>query len=162
MVTPASLYRRMPATRRRTRRFLVIAALVGFPLQQVGYLLLVANGLLPAIVWGTVSIVLFSATIVGVVAIYGFGQGRMDRRERLDERQRQMVDRALITSYTVLTTVIVAVAGILAVYLSFVGPLQLDMLGLTPWVIAIGLYVPFLPFAALAWIEPDAPADDEA
>jgi hypothetical protein len=162
MVTPASLYRRMPATRRRTRRFLVIAALVGFPLQQIGYLLLVANGLLPTIVWGPVSIVLFSATIVGVVAIYGFGQGRMDRRERLDERQRQMVDRALITSYTVLTTVIVAVAGMLAVYLSFVGPLQLDMLGLTPWVIAIGLYVPFLPFAALAWIEPDAPADDEA
>ena len=31
-----------------------------------------------------------------------------------------------------------------------------------PWLIAIGLYVPFLPFAALAWIEPDAPADDEA
>ena len=28
-------------------------------------------------------------------------------------------------------------------------------------VIAIGLYVPALPFAALAWIEADAPADDD-
>ena len=25
---------------------------------------------------------------------------------------------------------------------------------LTPWIIAVALYVPFLPFAALAWIEP--------
>ncbi len=36
------------------------------------------------------------------------------------------------------------------------------MSAVTPWFVAIGLYVPFLPFAALAWIEPDAPADDEA
>ena len=33
---------------------------------------------------------------------------------------------------------------------------------LAPWLIAIGLYVPMLPFAAMAWIEPDAPVDDEA
>jgi hypothetical protein len=32
---------------------------------------------------------------------------------------------------------------------------------LVPWLLAIGLYEPFLPFAALAWIEPDLPADDE-
>ncbi len=36
------------------------------------------------------------------------------------------------------------------------------MTTLTPWIIAVALYVPFLPFAALAWIEADAPADDDA
>ena len=49
---------------------------------------------------------------------------------------------------------------ILALYLRFVGPITLDMAILTPWLIAIGLYVPFVPFAALAWIEPDAPVDE--
>ena len=76
--------------------------------------------------------------------------------------QRLMVDQALIRAYAALTTVIVAIAGILALYLSFVGPITLDKSIVTPWLIAIGLYVPFVPFAALAWIEPDAPVDDEA
>jgi len=31
-----------------------------------------------------------------------------------------------------------------------------------PFLIAIGIYEPLLPFAALAWIEPDVPGDDEA
>jgi hypothetical protein len=72
-----------------------------------------------------------------------------------------MVDRALVLSYAVLTTVIVLVAGIVALYLSFVGSIELEMSAITPWFVAIGLYVPFLPFAALAWIEPDAPADED-
>ena len=72
-----------------------------------------------------------------------------------------MVDKALVVSYGALTTVIVVVAGLVALYLSFVGPIELEMTVLTPWFIAIGLYVPFLPFAALAWIEPDVPGDDD-
>ena len=36
------------------------------------------------------------------------------------------------------------------------------MTDLTPVIIGIALYLPLLPFAALAWIEPDAPADDDA
>ena len=73
-----------------------------------------------------------------------------------------MVDRALVTGYGVLTTAIVVILGVVALYLSFVGPITLDMTTLTPWIIAVALYVPFLPFAALAWIEADAPADDDA
>jgi hypothetical protein len=61
-----------------------------------------------------------------------------------------------------LTTAIVVLLGIVGLYLSFVGPITLDMTTFTPWVIAVALYVPFLPFAALAWIEPDPPADDDA
>lgn len=162
MVTPATLYRRLPDLGRRDRHLAIVAAFAGYPLQIAGYSLLVAPGLIPGLVWGPVSVVLFSATLVGLVAIYGYGQGRLDRRGLLDERQRAMVDRAMIVSYGALTTVIVIAGGLLATYLSFVGPLEIEMTALTPWFIAIGLYVPFLPFAALAWIEPDVPADDAA
>ena len=158
MVTPATLYRRMPAARQRSRRILVVAAFAGFPLQIIGSRY--ATGEVLSAFWAPISIALFSATIVGVVGLYGYGQGRTDRRDRLDERQRSMLDRAMVLSYAVLTIVIVAIAGVLATYLSLVGPIQLEMGSLAPWFIAIGVYVPLLPFAALAWIEPDAPADE--
>jgi len=147
--------------RRSTRRTLVVAAFLGYPLQQAGYWTLTANGILPTPVWGVLSVVLFGASLAGVVAIYGYGRGILGRRADLDERQRRVADRAMIVSYGALTTVIVLVAGAVAIYLSFVGPLTLDMTVMTSWFIAIGLYVPFLPFAALAWIEPDSPDDDD-
>ena len=159
MVTPSTLYRRMPEARQRTRRILVVAAFTGFPLQIIGSRF--ATGEVLSAIWGPVTIALFSATIVGAIALYGYGQGRMDRRERLDERQRSVLDQALVVSYGVLTMVIVIIAGVLAIYLSLVGPIQLEMGALTPWLIAIGVYVPLLPFAALAWIEPDPPSDDD-
>ena len=162
MVTPATMYRRMPATRQRSRKILVLAAFAGYPLQIAGYSALVASGGMPMVLWGPLTVALFSATLIGVIGIYGYGQGRMGRRDRLDERERTMADRAMILSYAVLTTFIVAVAGIVAIHLSFIGPITLEMSGMTPWFVAIGLYVPFLPFAALAWIEPDVPDDDEA
>jgi hypothetical protein len=161
MATPAALYRRLPALDQRPRRIAVVAAFTGFPLQLVGYTLLVQPGHLGMLVWAPLSIVLFSATVVGLVAVCGYAQGRFDRRASFDERQRAMVDRAFIVSYGVLTTVIVAIAGIIAVYASFVGPVVLEMTTFSPWLIAIGVYVPFLPLAALAWLEPDAPADDD-
>ena len=158
MDTPSSLYRRMPEARQRSRRILVVAAFTGFPLQIVGWRF--ATGEVLSAIWAPISIALFSATIVGAFALYGYGQGRMGRRDLLDERQRSMVDRALVVSYGVLTIVIVVIAGLLATYLSLVGPIQLEMAALTPWFIAIGVYVPLLPFAALAWIEPDVPGDE--
>ena len=163
MVTPAALYQRLPALRQRDRRLAVVAAFAGFPLLNLSYATLVTTGVIPGMVWAPIAVALFVITIVGLVAIYGWGQGRItERRDQLDERQRAMVDRALVTGYGVLTTAIVVVLGVLALYLSFVGPITLDMTGLTPWIIAVALYVPFLPFAALAWIEADAPADDDA
>jgi hypothetical protein len=162
MATPASLFRRLPGLDQRSRRIAVIASFFGYPVQIVGYSLIAAAGGVPGVAWGLTSIALFALTIVGTIAIYGYGQGRIDARKQLDERQRSMVDRAMILSYGVLTTVIVALGGLLAIYLSFVGPLEIEMSALTPWFIAIGLYVPFLPFAALAWIESDPPADDAA
>ncbi len=159
MVTPSTLYRRMPEASQRSRRLLVVAAFIGFPLQIIGSRF--ATGEVLSVIWAPITIGLFAATIIGAIALYGYGQGRMDRRDRLDERQRSILDQALVVSYGVLTTVIVIIAGVLAIYLSLVGPIQLEMGSLTPWLIAIGVYVPLLPFAALAWIEPDAPSDDD-
>lgn len=163
MVTPATLVHRLPSLRQRQRRLAVVAAFAGFPLLNLGYATLVAPGVIPGAIWAPIAFVLFALTIVGLVAIYGWGQGRItDRRDQLDERQQVMVDRALITGYGALTTAIVLLLGVVGLYLSFVGPITLDMTSFTPWVIAVALYVPFLPFAALAWIEADAPADDDA
>ena len=162
MVKPATLYGRLPALRQRDRRLAVVAAFAGFPLLNAGYTALVAPGLIPGTIWAPIAVALFAMTIVGLVAIYGWGQGRItEPRDGLDERQRAMVDRALVTGYGVLTTAIVVILAVVALYLSFIGPITIDMTGLTPWIIAVALYVPFLPFAALAWIEADVPADDD-
>ena len=154
------LYRRAPMLGRRDRRLAVAAAFLGYPLLLVGYDLLVEPGRLSTVIWAPIAIVLFLLTLVGAVTIYGYGQGRMDRRARLDERQRQMVDHALVVSYGVLATAITLALGALAVTASF-GTVELHMDSLAPWLIAAGLYLPMLPFAAMAWTEPDAPSDDE-
>ncbi len=163
MVTPAALYHRIPSLQRRDRRLAVVAAFAGFPLLNLGYATLVAPGVIPGSIWAPIAVALFAMTLVGLVAIYGWGQGRItERRDQLDERQRAMVDRALVTGYGALTTAIVVILGVVALYLSFIGSITIDMTSFTPWIIAVALYVPFLPFAALAWIEADAPADDDA
>jgi hypothetical protein len=161
MATPATLYRRLPGLSRRARRIAVIAAFGGYPLVQLGYAFLRAPERIPQVVWAPTAVVLFSATLVGMVMVYGYGQHRMGRDRELDERQRAMVDRALVVSYGVLTAVIAFALGALAVKLTFDGPITFGMGELVPWLIAIGIYEPLLPFAALAWIEPDAPVDDE-
>ena len=94
MVTPCSRsIAALPSLTRRDRRIAVAAAFLGFPLLIVGYDLLVAPGRLSTVRLGPIAIVLFSLTLVGVVAVYGYGQGRMDRRDRLDERQRRWSTR---------------------------------------------------------------------
>ena len=40
-------------------------------------------------------------------------------------------------------------------------PLVLDFPALLPFIVVFALYVPFLPFAVLAWIEGDLLADDD-
>jgi hypothetical protein len=111
-------------------------------------------------IWGPIAIVLFASTIVGVVVLYGWGQGRIGDRRVLDERQRAMNDRALVLSYGVATTVFALVLGWLALTASLQGPIVIDMAALSPIIVGFALYLPVLPFAVLAWIEPDVPADD--
>ena len=163
MATPLSIYRRLPTLRQRSRRLLVVGAFAGYPLLQLGYYLLVAPGRLPQAVWAPIAIVLFTISLIGVFAIYGYGQGRIgeSRGQVLDERQRALRDRALVASYGIATTVIgLGVAGVALIALQ--GPITIGFSEMVPVVIGLGLYLPFLPFASLAWIEPDASADDEA
>lgn len=160
MVSPwLSLYRRSPALPRRTRRLAVAAAFLGYPLVILGYDLLVESGRLSSVVWAPIAIVLFSATLVGAVAVYGYGQGRLDRRAGLDERQRSTVDHALIVSYGVLATAVTLALGVLAVAASLT-TIVVHMESLAPWLVAAGLYLPMLPFASMAWVEQDPPADE--
>lgn len=163
MATPLSLYRRLPTLGRRARRLLVVGAFAGYPLVQLGYSLLVAPGRLAQPIWAPIAIALFSITLIGVVAIYGYGQGRIGetRGQALDERQRALRNQALVTSYGIATTVIGLGVSAVAL-LALQGPLTIGFGDLVPVVIGLGLYLPFVPFASLAWIEPDAPADDEA
>jgi hypothetical protein len=162
MASPVlSLFRQIPSSRRRTRRLAVIAAFSGLPLQTLGYVTLVAPGRLSTTIWGPVTVVLFGATLIGAIATYAFGQGRMGDRSRPDERQRAMNDRAMVVSYGVLTTIVTIGLAVVWMAATFVGPItiQMDATALSI-LVAIGLYLPLLPFASLAWIEPDAPADE--
>jgi hypothetical protein len=63
-------------------------------------------------------------------------------------------------SYIALSTVVAAAAGIAAAWATFVGPIRLEFGDIAGWLIALAVFVPLLPSAALAWIEPDEPTDD--
>ncbi len=158
MVNPIYVaYHHLPDAPRRTRRTLALLAFIGIPLQYLGYVTLVANGLLSPALWAPISVALFAMTLIGYVGVVGFARGRAEMSADLDERQSQVRDRALALAYGVVTTAVVAVLAAVALYTSFVGPLTVDMTSLTPILIAIGLYLPILPSAVLAWIEPDPP-----
>ena len=160
MATQHTLYRRLAATPRRIRRLAVIAAFAGYPLVLLGYSVLVEPGRIPLVVWAPIAIVLMGLSVVGCFATYGFTGDRMRGRANLDERERAMNDRAIVLSYGVVTTVLVTVLAWLALA-AYGDPVVIEMRALAPILIAVGVFVPLLPFAVLAWIEPDAPADDD-
>jgi hypothetical protein len=161
MVSPIGLYRRLAHAPRWIRRLTVVGAFAGFPLVIVGYGRLVEPGYVPAAVWAPIALVLMAATVVGCFATYGFAGDRIRGRQDLDERERAMHDRAIVLSYSIVTTILVAGLAWLALAASG-EPVVIEMGALTPWLIAVGVDVPLLPFAVLAWIEPDAPLDDDA
>lgn len=161
MASPIGLYRRLGHAPQWIRRLTVIGAFAGYPLVILGYARLVEPGYLPTAVWAPIALVLTAASVVGCFATYGFVGDRMRGRDRLDERERAMHDRAIVLSYGIVTTVLVAVLAWIALAASG-EPVVIEMGALTPWLIAVGVDVPLLPFAVLAWIEPDAPRDDDA
>ena len=151
--------RSMPSASRRVRRMLVAAAFLGYPLLNLGYFALVAPGRLSSVTWAPVAILLFSATLIGVIGIYGYARGRADMKADLDERQRQVRDQAWIHAYGILITAVAIIVGALALVASFSGPVTIGMNELTPVIVGIGLYLPLLPSATLTWSEPDLPLD---
>jgi uncharacterized sodium:solute symporter family permease YidK len=138
----------------------VLETFLGYPLLVAGYTLLVVTDRVPLPLWVPVAIALMGLSLVGAALTYGWAHPRTTSAARLDERQRAMLDRAYVIGYGVLAVVVSALSGTLAIVTSFDGPIVLTMEGLTPFLIALGLYLPILPLAILAWIEPDPVADD--
>lgn len=161
MASPLAIYQRLPLMTRRSRRVAVVAAFSGYPLLVLGYAFLVEPGLLSTIAWVPIAVGLFSLTVIGSLALYGYGRGRMGVARTLDERERAMHDQALVLSYRVVKTVFGLAIGVLIGFAIQQGPLLIDLTALMPVLIGGLIYLPLLPFAALAWIEPDPPTDDE-
>lgn len=159
MVSPLSVYRRLPSLGRDRRRLAVVAAFAGYPLLQVGYATLVAPGRLSSTLWAPIALGLLALTLGGVFVIYAYGRDRMSDRA-VDERQRAMHDRALLLSYRVVTIAVGLTIGA-AAGLAMNQPIVIDFPTLIPFIVVFALYMPFLPFAALAWIEADPPGNDE-
>ena len=112
--------------------------------------------------WGPVSFVLIGLTLVGAFLLYRYARDRADMPgASLDERQQQLRDRAWILSYQVLSIVVVAlIAAVVIPVLGFGQAVQVDANLATAAAICLGVLLPLLPTAALAWIEPDEPEDE--
>jgi hypothetical protein len=155
---------RLRTMSRRTRRLVVLGTFVAYPLVYVGYALLSRGGTLPAVstLWAPIAVVLMFGFAAGVFVIYATTRNRAEPEAiELDERQRDLAVRARALSYGVLLAGIVAIAAAWAVYVTRVGPVTLGPDLLLPVAIVVGVYLPVLPSAVLAWIEPDAPPEDE-
>ena len=142
---------------RRTRRIVAVVTLLGLP-AMFAWSTFWLGTTVPSLLWGPVSFVLIGMTIVGSFVLYRYVRDRADMPgRRLDERERALRDRAWILSYQVLSAVVVAGAVIsgLAVF-GFGRPVTLDAGLVNALVLCVGVLLPVLPAAALAWNEPDA------
>lgn len=144
----------------RARRVIAVATLVGLPCMYVWSAFWLTTSV-PNLIWGPISFILIGLTAVGALVLYRFAQGRGDLSGRgLDERQQQLRDRAWVLSYGILSTVVVSIVAIVAVLvLGLDRQLTLDGATVSAVALSVGVLIPILPVAALAWLEPDAPFD---
>lgn len=147
-------FERIPRGR---RRLLAVATLLGLP-AMFAWSTFWSGTTAPTILWGPVSFLLIGMTIVGSFVLYAHIRHRADMPgDQLDERERQLRDRAWILSYEVLSLVVigaVVIAG-LAVFL-FDRTIVIDAASVNVLVLCVAVLLPVLPAAALTWIEPDA------
>ncbi len=144
---------------RRVRRLIVMISLLGLPGMYAWSAFWLTTSV-PKLVWGPISFLLIAATAGGALLLYLFVRDRADMRASLDERQRQLRDRAMVLSYQVLSAVVILAVAIVAVAVLGVGRVvTLDGAVVGGAAISVGVLIPLLPTAALAWIEPDAPAE---
>ena len=145
---------------RRTRRIVSGATLLGLPAMYAWSSFWTGTSV-PKIIWGPIVFLLIGVTLVGAFVLYRYVRDRADMRAAtLDERQRQLRDRAWILSYQVLAAVVVfAIAAVAIAVLGFGRTVTLDGSLTSALAISVGVLLPLLPAAALAWVEPDAPED---
>jgi len=145
---------------KRRRRLIAAATLLGLPLMYV-WSTVMATTTIPKVVWGPVTFLLIGTTLVGSFVLYRFVQHRADMPgPGLDERQRHLRDQAWILSYEILAGAVILLVALAAILvLVFERTIALDANLMTAGAISIGVLIPVLPVAALAAIEPDAPAE---
>ena len=156
MITPLAAIRAISQVRRSVRRIFVLAAFAGYPLLQLGYFTLAATGRISQLLWEPMAVLLMSMTIFGLVAVYAFARNRaqLDGPD-LDERQRALGTRSYALSYGVLVIAAWAILSPLALAVFLGGPVTITADAVGPAIIAASVYLPALPSAVLAWIEPD-------
>jgi hypothetical protein len=162
-MTPSSMLRQQSTIDRMsrwTRRVLAVATLVGLP-AMFAWSSFWMSTTVSNLLWGPVSFVLIGTTIVGSFVLYRYVRGRADMPGRnLDERERQLRDRAWILSYQVLSAVVVTAVVVVGISVfAFGRTVTLDANLVNALVLSVAVLLPVLPAAALAWIEPDPPAD---
>jgi hypothetical protein len=145
---------------RRMRRVIAVATLVGLPAMSAWSSLWMSTNV-SRLLWGPVTFLLIGMTLAGSLILYRSVRDRADLRSAgLDERQRQLRDRAWVLSYQILAVVVVAAVGVVAVAVLGMGrDVRLDAPLVSAAAITVGVLLPILPIAALAWLEPDAPAE---
>ena len=144
----------------RTRRLIAAASLLGLPAMYAWSSLWLHTSV-PSIVWGPVSFLLILITVGGAFLLYGFVRDRANRGAHLDERQRQLRDRAWVLCYEVLSAVLVIAVVVVGVAVLAMGRvITLDASVVSGVAICTGVLIPLLPVAALAWVEPDLPPGD--
>lgn len=154
----ASRVDRLP---QRTRRIVAVATLLGLP-GMYAWSSYWEGTEVPTALWGPISFVFIGITVVGALVLYRFVRNRADLPGGgLDERERHLRDQAFVGSYVVLSSVVVVAVGVLAILVMGMGStIVLDGAAVSAMAITVGTLIPVLPVAALAWIEPDVPADD--
>lgn len=144
---------------RRVRRVITLISLVGLPGMYAWSAFWLTTSV-PKIIWGPISFLLIGATAGGSLILYTFVRDRANIRADLDERQRQLRDRAMVLCYQVLSAVVIlAVAGVAIPVLLLGHAVTLDGTVVGGFALTAGVLIPLLPVAALAWIEPDAPPE---
>jgi hypothetical protein len=144
----------------RTRRVFAVATLLGLPAMFAWSSFWMSTSV-PNVVWGPISFVLIGMTVVGAFVLYRFVRDRADMPgARLDERERLLRDRAWILSYQVLSAVVVLAVVVVGIPVFVFGRTVTVDAGLVNILaLSVGVLLPVLPAACLAWIEPDSTAD---
>ncbi|MFI5260054.1 MAG: hypothetical protein ACHQ01_10685 [Candidatus Limnocylindrales bacterium] len=145
---------------RRSRRFVAAASLLGLP-AMFAWSTVWTGTTVPTIVWGPVSFLLIGVTLAGAFILYSYVRNRADMPGTgLDEREQMLRDQAWILSYQVLSVVVVLLIGaIVLAVLGFGRTVTIDAGAATAGALCLGVLLPLLPAAALAWLEPDLPQE---
>jgi hypothetical protein len=144
----------------RRRRFIAVGTLLGLPAMFAWSRFWLGTSA-PSVLWGPISFVLIGITVVGSLILYRYVRHRADMPGAgLDERERQLRDRAWILSYRVLSLVVIVAIVVAGLVVFVMGQsIVIDATLVNALVLCVAVLLPVLPAAALAWIEPDMPVD---